>query len=156
MFRVIHLVKRKPHLTHAQFRAHFERSHAAMALKYCGHLFESYERNYVDQVYGGGDPRVAGSGFGPMAFGWDLLSVWTLKDAAAFAEVTRMMESDWMQKLFFEDEERFIDRQQIMMLPCTAVCDTGTTFRPEGTVFDTPDGEPSWDGWEAKCGMEKA
>ena len=39
MYKVIHLVKRKSHLTHEQFREHFERSHAAMALKFCGHLF---------------------------------------------------------------------------------------------------------------------
>ena len=31
MIKVIHLIKRKPHLTHEQFREHFERSHAAMA-----------------------------------------------------------------------------------------------------------------------------
>ena len=156
MYRVIHLVKRKPHLTHEQFRDHFERSHAAMALKYCGHLFSHYERNYVDTVLGGGDPRVAGSGFGPMAWGWDLLSVWTMPDEAAFAEITRMMESDEMQRLFREDEDRFIDRQQIMMMPCTAVRNTGVEFRAEGTVFDTPDGEPSWDGWQARIGLETA
>ena len=39
MYKVIHLVKRKSHMTHEQFREHFERSHAAMALKFCGHLF---------------------------------------------------------------------------------------------------------------------
>ena len=156
MYRVIHLVKRKPHLTHAQFRAHFERSHAAMALKFCGHLFTHYERNYVDEVLGGGDPRVAGSGFGPMAGPWDLLSVWTMADEAAFAEINRIMESDEMKRYFKEDEDRFIDRQHIMMMPCTAVMNTGVDFRPEGTVFDTADGAPSWDGWEAKIGLEKA
>jgi hypothetical protein len=154
MYRVIHLVKRKPHLTHAQFRAHFERSHAAMAIRYCGHLYESYQRNYVDTVLGGGDPRLAGSGFGPMAWGWDLLSVWTMKDQAAFDQICRMMETEPLKTLFFEDEERFIDRQQIMMLPCTAVCDTGVVFRPDGTVFDTPDGEPNWAGWEQAIGLE--
>ena len=33
MYKVMHFIKRKPHLTHAQFRDHFERSHAAMALR---------------------------------------------------------------------------------------------------------------------------
>ena len=64
MYKVIHLVKRKAHLSHEQFREHFERSHAAMALKYCGHLFTEYRRNYVNIVLSGGDPRQPGSGFG--------------------------------------------------------------------------------------------
>jgi hypothetical protein len=144
LFKVIHLVRRKRHLTHAQFREHFERSHAALAMKYCGHLFSEYRRNYVNEVLGGGDPRVAGSGFGPMEFEWDLLSEWILPDEAAFIEIQRIMESPEMKRLFEEDEDRFIDRAKIVMMPCTAVCDTGTVLDPKGTVFDTPDGEPSW------------
>ncbi len=61
MYKIIHLIKRKSHLTHDQFRKHFERSHAAMAIKYCGHLFSEYRRNYVDQAFGGGDSRQEGS-----------------------------------------------------------------------------------------------
>jgi hypothetical protein len=75
MYKVIHLIKRKSHLTHEQFREHFERSPAAMALKYCGHLFSEYRRNYVHVVMGGGDSRQPGSGYGPMEWQWDLLKV---------------------------------------------------------------------------------
>lgn len=145
MYKVIHLVRRKRHLTHEQFRENFERSHAAMALKFCGHLFTGYQRNYVNMVLGGGDPRQEGSGFGEMEWQWDLLSEWTMPDEAAFAEIQRIMESPGIKRLFQEDEDRFIDRQHIVMMPCTAVCDTGTVFDPKGTVFDTPTGEPSWD-----------
>ena len=63
MYKVLHFIKRKPHMTHAQFRDHFERSHAAMALKFCGHLFSEYRRNYVDLAWFGGDSRVEGSGY---------------------------------------------------------------------------------------------
>jgi hypothetical protein len=145
MYKVIHLVKRKPHLTHEQFREHFERSHAAMALKFCGHLFTEYRRNYVHIVLAGGDPRQEGSGFGPMEWQWDLLSEWVMPDEASFLEIQRIMQSPGIKRLFWEDEDRFIDRQHIAMMPCTAVCDTGTVFNPKGTVFDTPTGEPSWD-----------
>ena len=92
MLKVIHLIKRKPHLTHEQFRAHFEASHAAMALKFCGHLFVDYQRNYVTTVYGGGDARVEGSGYGPMEWDWDLMSEWTVADEAALNEIYRIME----------------------------------------------------------------
>src|SRR5579864_4051951 len=106
MYKVIHLVKRKSHLTHEQFREHFERSHAAMALKFCGHLFSEYRRNYVNVVLGGGDPRVEGSGFGEMEFDWDLLSEWIMPDEESFNEVQRLMvESPEMQRLFLEDED---------------------------------------------------
>ena len=144
MYKVFHFVKRKPHLTHEQFRDHFERSHAAMALKFCGHLFTDYRRNYINIVLGGGDPREEGSGFGEMEFQWDLISEWVMPDEAAFHEITRIMESPGIKRLFHEDEDRFIDRKAIVMAP-VEVRDIGTVFDPKGTVFDTPSGEPSWD-----------
>jgi hypothetical protein len=149
MYKVFHFVKRKPHLTHEQFRVHFERSHAAMALKFCGPLFTAYRRNYVNKVLAGGDPRQEGSGFGEREFEWDLISEWVMPDEAAFHEITRIMESPGIKELFHADEDRFIDRQAIVMAP-VSVCDTGTAFDPRGTVFDTPSGEPSWDDWEER------
>jgi hypothetical protein len=147
MYKVIHLIKRKSHLTHEQFREHFERSHAAMALKYCGHLFSEYRRNYVNVVMGGGDSRQENSGYGPMEWQWDLLSEWILPRAENLQEIFRIMESPGIKQLFREDEDRFIDRKANVMMPCT-VFDLGTVFNPKGTVFDTRTGEPSWDGYE--------
>lgn len=46
MYKVMWLMKRKAHLTHEEFREHFERSHAPMAQKFAGHLFAEYRRNY--------------------------------------------------------------------------------------------------------------
>ena len=93
MFKVLHFIKRKPHLTHEQFRDHFEKSHAAMALKFCGHLFTAYQRNYFDEVYTGGDSRQENSGYGPKAAGWDLISEWILPDEAALHEIYRIMQT---------------------------------------------------------------
>lgn len=147
MYRIMFLLKRKSHITHAQFRAHFERSHAAMAQKYCGHLFSQYQRHYTDTVWAGGDSRKPDSGFGPQPWGWDVLSVWTLPSEENYHEVIRIMESPAVKHLFETDEDRFIDRTATVMIPCT-VADTGTSFNAPGTVFDTADGTPSWDGWE--------
>lgn len=143
MLKVIHLIRRKPHLTHEQFRAHFEASHAAMALKYCGHLFLDYQRNYVTGAFGGGDARVEGDGYGPIDFGWDLMSEWTVADEAALNEIYRIMESAGMKELFQADEDRFIDRKANVTIPL-AVFGGGNAFDPKGTVFDTPDGAPDW------------
>jgi hypothetical protein len=147
MYKIIHLIKRKSHLTHEQFREHFERSHAAMAIKYCGHLFSEYRRNYVNQVFGGGDSRQEGSGYGPMAWNWDLLSEWILASEENLHEIYRIMESPGIRRLFLEDEDRIIDRKATVTMPC-AVFDVGTVFNPKGTVFDTLSGEPSWEGYE--------
>jgi len=147
MYKVIHLVKRKSHMTHEQFREHFERSHAAMALKFCGHLFTEYRRNYVNGVMGGGDSRQEGSGYGPMEWEWDLLSEWILPSEENLHEIYRIMDSPGIKHLFQEDEDRFIDRKANVTMPCT-VFDVGTVFNPKGTVFDTVTGEPSWEGYE--------
>jgi EthD domain len=144
MFKVLHFIKRKPHLTHEQFRDHFERSHAAMALKFCGHLFADYQRNYFDTVYTGGDSRAENSGYGPRPGDWDLISEWILPDEAALHEIYRIMQSPGIDELFHADEDRFIDRTATMTIHCE-VRGGGNTFDPKGTVFDTPDGKPRWD-----------
>lgn len=144
MYKVLHFIKRKPHMTHEQFRDHFERSHAAMALKFCGHLFTEYRRNYIDVAWFGGDSRLEGSGYRQQDANWDLISEWILPDEAALNEIYRIMQEPDKDHLFRADEDRFIDRRATMTIVCD-VRDLGTTFKPEGTVFDTPDGKPRWD-----------
>ena len=144
MYKVIHFVKRKAGVTHEQFKAHMERSHAPLAMKYCGHLFTEYRRNYVAQAMFGGDPRDANGGFAPRELNWDLISEWVTRDEASFHEILRIMQTPGIDELFHADEDRFIDRTAFVMAPVTVV-DTGTAFNPKGTVFDTPDGEPRWE-----------
>ena len=144
MYKVLHFIKRKPHLTHEQFKEHFERSHAAMALKFCGRLFSAYRRNYVNIAFTGGDSRVEGSGYGPREWDWDLISEWILPNEDALREIYRIMQQPGIDELFLADEDRFIDRTATVTVACE-VHDTGTTFDPAGTVFDTPTGEPRWD-----------
>jgi EthD domain len=155
MLKVIHLIKRQPHLTHQQFREHFEASHAAMALKYCGHLFVDYQRNYVDKVWGGGDARDPGSGYGEMDWGWDLMSEWTVADQAALDEIYRIMETPGFKEQFWADEDRFIDRKANVTIPCT-VMGGGNAFDAADTVFDTPDGTPDWTAAERRLGKPTA
>ena len=144
MYKVLHFIRRKPHLTHEQFKEHFERSHAAMALKFCGHLFTAYRRNYVNMVYTGGDSRQPDSGYGLREWQCDLISEWIVPDEAALQEIYRLMQQPGIDELFRADEDRFIDRTATATVPCD-VCDVGTVFNPKGTVFDSPDGKPRWD-----------
>lgn len=144
MYKVLHFIRRKEHLSHEQFKAHFERSHASMALKFCGHLFSQYRRNYVNMAWTGGDSRDASSGYGEREWQWDLISEWILPNEEALHEIYRIMQSPGIKELFCADEDRIIDRTATVTTPCM-VLDVGTAFDPRGTVFDTVTGEPSWD-----------
>ena len=147
MYKVFHLIKRKPHYTHEQFREHFERSHAPMALKFCGHLFREYRRNYVGTVFGGDDSRKAGNSYGPMEWDWDLISEWIVDSEEDLHKIFAIMESSEYRDYFEQDEDRFIDRTMNVMIPCT-VSDYGAVFKQADTVFDTVSGDPSWEGYE--------
>jgi hypothetical protein len=155
MYKVLNFVKRKDHLTHEQFREHFERSHAAMAIKFYGHLFTDYRRHYFKTKLAGGDPRANDGSFHEQPTQWDLLSEWTMASEDDWDEVQRLMVESEHQHLFLEDEDRFIDRKYIVMVPCTASYNTGTVFNPEQTVFDTPTGQPSWEGYEAWMPLDR-
>ena len=147
MYKVFHLIKRKPHYTHEQFREHFERSHAPMALKFCGHLFREYRRNYVGTVFGGDDSRKAGKCYGPMEWDWDLISEWIVDSEEDLHKIFAIMESSEYRDYFEQDEDRFIDHTMNVMIPCT-VSDYGAVFKQADTVFDTVSGDPSWEGYE--------
>ena len=117
MYKVMHFIKRKKHFTHEQFKEHFERSHAAMALKFCGHLFTNYQRNYVNMVWTGGDSRQENSGFGLREWDWDLISEWTMPNEEAYQEILRIMQVPGIDELFHADEDRFIDRTATVSVP---------------------------------------
>lgn len=119
MFKVLWLLKRKEGVTHAEFRDHFENEHAPLAMKHIGHLFVEYRRNYIDQTMGrsGVDER-GESIYGPIEWGWDMISEWILPDAATFAEIQRIMTGDVI-KQFHAIEEKFLDRPAQVMLSCS-------------------------------------
>ena len=119
MFKVLWLLKRKQGVTHEQFREHFENEHAPLAMQHIGHLFIEYRRNYIDQSMGrsGVDER-GESIYGPIEWGWDMISEWILPDAAAFAEIQRIMTGDVIRQ-FHAIEEKFLDRPAQVMLSCS-------------------------------------
>lgn len=125
MYKVLWLLKRKQGISHEEFREHFEREHAPLALKYIGHLFVEYRRNYIDQAMGrlGVDDR-GESLYGAMDWNWDCISEWILRDEAAFGAIQAIMTGDVI-KQFHALEEKFMDREAQVMLRC-AVADTGT------------------------------
>jgi len=122
MFKIVWLLKRKEGMTHAQFREHFERSHAPMAQRYVGHLLCEYRRNYLREIDFGGGPRPEGFGYQLKEWRWDLLSEWVMPNEAAFNEVMRIMTEPRILNEFQEDSAKFSDQEATVMLHC-AVAD---------------------------------
>lgn len=119
MFKVLWLLKRKEGITHAEFREHFENEHAPLAMKHIGHLFVEYRRNYIDRSLGrsGVDER-GESIYGPIDWGWDMISEWILPDAETYGEIQKIMTGDVI-KQFHAIEEKFLDRPAQVMLSCS-------------------------------------
>jgi uncharacterized protein (TIGR02118 family) len=117
MVKVILLLKRKPGMSRAEFREHYERVHVVLAKKYLGHLFAAYRRNYaVDAMSNTGDAHDDG---------YDAVTEVVLKDAAAAAEMNRIINSPEIGPIYIADEEKFLDRPALRMLIVEEV-DTGT------------------------------
>ena len=124
MFKVMWLLRRKPGISHEQFKNHYERSHVVMAQKYIGHLLIEYKRNYKTETWGGGVPTDTGGGFGPIDWPYDCVTEWVMKDAAAFDEINAIFAHPVIGKEFHDDEANFLDRDSVVLIKCQVV-DTG-------------------------------
>ena len=51
MPQIVLLLKRKPGMSKEEFKAHYESSHAQMAVRYKGHIMKDYRRNYIDTQF---------------------------------------------------------------------------------------------------------
>ena len=124
MFKIIWFLKRKPGITHDQFKHHYETSHALLGQKYLGHLMLSYKRNYCT-TFSGRSPNEKGElVFGPMAWDYDCITEWIMPDEAAFDAMLALLGDPVIGKVFYEDEEHFLDRAATKMVRCDAR-DTG-------------------------------
>ena len=123
MIKAIFFLKRKAGLTHEQFREHYENSHAKLGQKYLGHLLFSYTRNYVGQAR-----RSRAHGRAEADWDYDCITEWVLPSAEALEEVYRVFAVPEIGQEFFEDEERFLDREALYSVTCGVddVVNTGT------------------------------
>lgn len=119
--KILWMLKRKPGITPAQFREHYERSHAAIARKYVGHLLMSYTRNYQTEAWGGTatDP----AGFRQRPFDYDCITELIVADEATVDEMGRIFSEPEASAALIEDELKFLDREATVMLRCEAVVD---------------------------------
>lgn len=125
MYKVLWFLRRKVDITHEQFREHYENSHAELAKKHLGHLMLEYRRNYRTEVWGGGVIAEGGAGFGPREWDYDVVAEWVMPDEAAFDAIMALFSDPVIGKIFYDDEEHFLDRNSIMLIKCDC-SDTGT------------------------------
>lgn len=138
MVKVIWLLKRKPGITHEQFRHHYENSHVVLAHKYVGHLLTGYHRNYPYEALLSPSSEREDGVVESFQYEYDCITEMRIKDQAAADEMLRIFNDPVIGKLFVDDEHRFLDRKAVVMLRCDEA-DTGT--------FELADRTPSAATW---------
>jgi hypothetical protein len=120
MYKIIWLLKRKPGISHEQFRDHYENSHAVLGQKYFGHLILSYKRNYDAAKQAGREDAFMAS----RQSDYDCVTEWVMPSAAAFEECMGLMADPAIGKLFLDDEKHFLDSAATRLVCCDTY-DTG-------------------------------
>lgn len=126
MLRIAWLLRRKPGITHAEFRDHYERSHSALGKQYLGHLMLGYRRKYNvrdEDAANSADPMVRA--FAAKAWDYDCIAEWDLRDEAALGEVFAILSDPVIGPIFHDDEEHFLDRNSVRLVRYD-IRDTGT------------------------------
>lgn len=130
MAKIIFFLKRKPGITPAQFREHYENSHVRYAQKYIGHLLTGYVRSYP--TFAMLDPSNVPEGTEPAPYdlGYDCITEMRVKDAADIEEIGRIFNDPAIQPILKEDERKFLDDSHTVMIICDEE-NTGTAFTKE-------------------------
>jgi len=126
MLKIIWLLRRKPGIDFESFQNHYETSHAELGKKYFGHLIRHYRRNYNDRRIPASTAPVLAGLMQSKAWDYDCITEWELEDEAAMAEIVRLLCEPAIHKIFYDDEEHFLDRSAVRYLRCDTR-DTGVT-----------------------------
>ena len=107
MPQIVLLLKRKPGMTPEEFKAHYESSHAAMAVRYQGHLMKDYRRNYTETQF---TLDAFGKPQGEPAY--DAVTVISFETDAELQAF--IAEGSPHAEEFLADEHRFLDRDKVV------------------------------------------
>lgn len=116
MIKIIYFLKRKNGITHEQFREIYESSHVLLAKKYIGHLLHDYIRNYP--TFALKNPSNIPEGTEPIPYdiGYDCITEMHVPDQAAVDEMTRIFNDPDINPILVEDELRFLERDETVMI----------------------------------------
>lgn len=116
MIKIIYFLKRKNGITHEQFREHYENSHVVLAKKYVGHLMKDYIRNYPTFAIRNPSNIPAGTEPTPYDIGYDCITEMHVENQAAVEEMTRIFNDPAINPILVEDELKFLERSEIVMI----------------------------------------
>lgn len=114
--KIIVMVRRKAGLTPEEFRHGYETSHSRIAVRLFGHLWLSYQRNYLTRT---GNNFANGGPDGPDEIGFDAVSEFVLRDEAAQAEMARIAQEN--MEMIKEDEARWFDQAHCWTVGCETI-----------------------------------
>jgi uncharacterized protein (TIGR02118 family) len=104
--KMIVLFRRKPGLTSAQFREHYEERHAPLALKLFPYL-KGYRRNYIRHDL---HHARAGQEVFSANLDFDAITEITFADRSDYDRMVREMADPAIREQVVTDEQRFLDR----------------------------------------------
>lgn len=108
MPQIVLLLKRKPGMTKEEFKAHYESSHAAAAVRWQGRLMQDYRRNYTQTQFtldAFAEPEGEDTAY-------DAVTVISFESDAQMEAFLKegSQHSEW----FLADEHRFLDRGKVL------------------------------------------
>lgn len=116
MIKIIYFLKRKVGTTPDEFRAHYESSHVVLAKKHIGHLLIDYVRNYPTFALLNPSNIPEGTEPVPYDIGYDCITEMHVENQAAVDEMTRIFNDPEINPILVEDELKFLDRDQTVMI----------------------------------------
>jgi len=123
MLKIVYFLKRKNGTTPEHFRQHYESSHVVLAKKYIGHLLKDYVRNYPTFALLNPSEIPEGTVPAPYDIGYDCITEMYVEDQAAIEEMTRIFNDPGINPILVEDELKFLERDQTVMVMVEVVND---------------------------------
>jgi hypothetical protein len=114
--KMIVMVRRKPGLSPEEFREGYENSHSRIAVELFGHLWLSYQRNYLTSGRAFARPAETA---GPADVGFDAISEYVLRDEAALADMARIAAENFAR--IKADEALWFDQAHSWSFACETV-----------------------------------
>jgi hypothetical protein len=130
--RVINIVKRKPGMTHEEFRRRYETGHSRLALKMFGHLWTGYRRYYIKNANSFlAASGIASYGKGQAECACDAISEVIFPDMRALEESNRIASISENKRILEEDEATLFDRPNCWVAVADTVEDDPPTVYAE-------------------------